>query len=134
MPTHAFEQHTGEVKVRIDADSLAELYAEAARALCDLLGRPSDDPPGPWKQVTVTGRDREALLVAWLNELVARTEIDQVLYCDVSIDRVTETSLTARIRGVPFRETRTAVKAATLHGLRVEVGPNRASAAVILDV
>lgn len=134
MPAHAFEQHTGEVKVRIEANSLAELYAEAARALCELLGRPSDDPPTPWLQVTVTARDRETLLVAWLNELVLRTEIDHVLYRDVAIDRVTDTKLVARIRGVPFRETRTAVKAATLHGLQVDVGPDRASATVILDV
>ena len=60
-----------------------------------------------------SGRDREALLVAWLNELVARTEIDHVLYRDVAIDDVTATRLDARIRGVPFSETRTAVKASS---------------------
>jgi SHS2 domain-containing protein len=134
MASHAFEQHTGEVKVRLDAANVAELFAEAARALCELLGVAADEAPGAWLQVTATGRDHEALLVAWLNELVARTEIDHALYRDVVIDDVTETRLAARIRGVPFRETRTAVKAATLHGLRIASGPSGASATVVLDV
>lgn len=134
MASHAFEQHTGEVKVRLDAANIAELFAEAARALCDLLGVARDEAPGAWQQVSLTGRDREALLVAWLNELVARTEIDHALYRDVAIDDVTATRLDARIRGVPFRETRTAVKAATLHGLRIASGPDGASATLVLDV
>lgn len=134
MASHAFEQHTGEVKVRIDAASHAELFAEAARALADLLGVATDETPSEWQRVTVSGRDHEALLVAWLNELVARVEIDHLLYRDVAIDDLTSTRLVGRIRGVPFRETRTAVKAATMHGLQFTTGPRGTSATVILDV
>jgi SHS2 domain-containing protein len=134
MGSRAFEPHTGEVKVRIDAANLAELFAEAARSLCELMGRAADGPPGEWQRLTVTGRDREALLVAWLNELVARTEIDHLLYCDVAIEDVTSTRLLASVRGVPIRETRTAVKAATMHGLTIAVDPGGASATLILDV
>lgn len=134
MASHTFEQHTGEVKLRLEAADVRELFVEAARALCELLGAPADDPPGAWQRVTVTGRDHEALLVAWLNELVARAEIDHLLYRDVVIDELATTGLQARIRGVPFRETRTAVKAATMHGLRVDVRPGGATATLILDV
>ena len=134
MASHTFEQHTGEVKVRINAENLFALFAEATRALCALLGTPNEEAPGEWQRVTVTGRDREALLVAWVNELVARTEIDHLLYRDVAITDLTETSLDACIRGIPFRETRTAVKAATMHGLRIAAGPRGTSATLILDV
>lgn len=134
MASHAFEQHTGEVKVRLAAATVPELFAEAARALCELLGVAGDGAPGEWQQVTVTGRDREALLVAWLNELIARTEIDHALYREVAVDDVTATRLDARIRGVPIGETRTAVKAATLHGLHVASRPGGTSATVVLDV
>jgi SHS2 domain-containing protein len=134
MASHAFEQHTGEIKIRIDAEDLPALFVEAARALCELLGRPADEPPGDWRRVTVRGRDREALLVAWLNELVARAEIDHLLCRDVAVDDLTATRLDARVRGVPFGETRTAVKAATLHGLRIATRPSGTSATIILDV
>ena len=134
MGWHAFEPHTGEVKVRLEAASFAELLVEAARALADLLGVAADPVPGPWQRTTVTGRDREALLVAWLNELVARTEIDHLLYRDVAIEQVTATCVEARMRGVPFDETRTAVKAATLHGLHVAEDARGVTATVVLDV
>jgi len=118
----------------VEATHLSELFAEAARALCELLGSPTGDAPSEWQRVTVIARDRDALLVAWLNELVARTEIDHLLYREVAITDLTEQRLDATIRGVPFRETRTAVKAATFHGLRIALGPDGASATVVLDV
>ncbi|NVB80715.1 MAG: archease [Kofleriaceae bacterium] len=134
MASHAFEPHTGEVQLRLDAGNPAELFAEATRALAELLGTPADQAAGEWQRVAVTGRDFEALLVAWVNELVARTEIDHLLYRDVAINELTPTSLDACIRGMPFAETRTAVKAATMHGLHVTSDPRGTHATLILDV
>lgn len=134
MATHAFQDHTGEVRLRIEAASIEELFVEAARALAELVGTPSDELPREWRHVTVDARDREALLVAWLDELIARTEIDQLRYEEVAIDELTPQRLRARIRGLPIAEPRTSVKAATLHGVRVDSGPDGASATVVLDV
>lgn len=135
MASHVFEQHTSDVQIRLDAPTLAELFAEAARALAELVAAPAPDAtPGPWREIFLDARDRDALLVAWLNELIARTEIDHQLYADVLIDDLVATRLHARIRGVPIGEPRTAVKAATMHGLRTTVGPSGASGTVILDV
>jgi SHS2 domain-containing protein len=134
VASHAFEEHTGEVRLRLDAATLGELFAEAARALAELVGTPAAEPPGPWRPIAVDGRDRDALLVAWLDELIARTEIDHLRYADVVLDELTPQRLAARIRGTPIAEPRTAVKAATLHGLRIETGPRGATATVVLDV
>jgi len=134
MGTHAFQEHVGEVQLRIEAASLEELFAEAARALAELIGTPSDEPSGPWREVTVDARDREALLVAWLDELIARTEIDGLRYAEVVVEGLTAHELRARIRGVPIAESRTAVKAATLHDIRIDSGPGGVSATVVLDV
>ncbi len=38
-PQHVFEEHVGEVQIRVEADSLAELFAEAGRALAELEQR-----------------------------------------------------------------------------------------------
>ncbi|MDB4954905.1 MAG: hypothetical protein JWO36_2474 [Myxococcales bacterium] len=134
MASRAFIEHTGELQVRIDAPSVAELFVEAARTLADVMGAPSGPPLGPWQVVALVSRDREALLVAWLNELIARTEIDHLLYADVVVDETSDRHLAARIRGAPISETRTAVKAATMHGLRIGSGPGGATATLILDV
>lgn len=134
MASHAFEHHTGELKVRLEAKTLGELFTEAARALADVFGVGAAEPPGPWQRVTLTGRDHEALLVAWLNELVARVELEGRLYRETIIHDLTSTRLDASMRAVPFQETRTAVKAATFHGLHITSTPTGVSATVILDV
>ena len=133
MP-HALLPHTGEVRIRIEARSCEELFAEAARALAELMGVPEREPPGPWQQVALDARDREALLVAWLDELIARTEIDHLLYAEVAIDELSRNQLRARIRGTPIAAPRTAVKAATLHRLHILADRDVVLATVTLDV
>ena len=135
MSSHVFEQHPSDVQIRLEAPTPAGLFEQAAAALAELIGAPVPRAVlGPWRTIMLEARDLEALLVAWLNELVARTELDQRLYVEVALDELGPTRLRARVRGAPIRELRTAVKAATMHGLRVEAGPRGAVATVILDV
>ena len=56
------------------------------------------------------------------------------VFADVEIDRADETSLRARVRGVTPAEFKTAVKAATFHGLHVEQDDDGWEAHVVLDV
>ena len=132
---HSFEDHTGEVRLRLEAPTLAALFEEAALGLAELmLEGPSDANEEPEQSVTVEAPDCEALLVAWLNELVFLSETRGRVYTEVRVHSVSNTRLEASVRGV-FPETlRTAVKAATLHGLRVEQSAHGYTATVVLDV
>ena len=135
MPSHTFEDHPGEVRLRVRATSLAGLFEEAARGLAELMMEVAS-PAGAEaaENVELHARDREALLVAWLNELIFLSETRRRVYTDVHVRRASDTALEATIRGV-FPETlRTAVKAATLHGLVVENTPDGFVASLVLDV
>jgi len=135
--SHVFQDHTAEVLLRVEAPSLAELYAEAGRALAELL---ADDPAavrcGEPERVAVEAADREALLVAWLDELVYRAETRGRVYPVIEVERVTDRMLAATIRGGPPGTWRTAVKAATWHRLRVAEADDGQGfwATVVLDV
>jgi len=135
VPRHTFEDHTGEVRVRIEAPTLAGLFEEAARALAELMlesGKPAaDEPP---VNVKLEALDAEALLVDWLNELVFLSETRGRVYSDVTVHQVSRTALEASARGVLPEMLRTAVKAATLHGLQVKESESGFTATVILDV
>ncbi len=134
-PRHVFEEHVGEVQLRIEAPTLAELFTEAGRALAELLaGIPEPDAPRETADVTVEAPDREALLAEWLNELIFRSETRHCAFTDLRVTRVSDRELQARIAGVPIGNPRTAVKAATLHGLRIEEHPGGCTATVVLDV
>jgi SHS2 domain-containing protein len=135
--SHTFDEHTGEVRLHLRARSLSALFAEAAQALAELmLERPSDDGvPACMQRVVVHARDREALLAAWIDELIFLSETRKLVWMDARVDRMTDTDLDAAVRGVVPAALRTQVKAATLHDLRIREGTaGSLEATLVLDV
>lgn len=134
--SHAFEEHTGELRLRVDAPTLAELFAEAGRALALLAcgDRPLPPPEGEAEEVRLRSHDKAALFVDWLNELIFHTEAHDKVFSEFRFARLTDRDLDARIRGARVPEMRPLVKAATLHDLELTETPHGASATVVLDV
>jgi len=82
----------------------------------------------------VRGPDREALLAEWLNELIFRSERQHCPFPEVELKSISDRELQAKIAGVAVQHPRVAVKAATLHDLRIEEQRGRFTATVVLDV
>jgi len=133
---HRFEDHTGEVRLVLSAPTLPELFLAAAEGLAELISE--DDrrevSSDEYETRVLRARDRELLLVDFLNELIYLTETRHRVLTDVQIDELSPGILRFRVRGVPIRRPRTAVKAATLHGLTIEQSAAGLSASVVLDV
>lgn len=128
--TRRWLDHTSEVELELRAGSEAELFAEAAAALGELLGAGHGEPVE--REVRVAAHDRGALLVTWLEELVFLAEMEG-LVPEGATARVGPGSVEGIVRGrcaVP----RPLVKAVTYH--RLEVGQDDAGwhARVVLDV
>jgi SHS2 domain-containing protein len=135
--TYQFEPHTGEVQIRIEGASLPELFEEAGYALAELmLGEelPATPPDAEQELVVLEAADTEALLVDWLNELISRADVGKRVYTDFVVDELSERTLRARIRGYTPTVLKTAVKAATFHGLEILEHEDRFTATVVLDV
>jgi SHS2 domain-containing protein len=139
-PSHEVVDHTSEIRLRIRAGSLAELLAEAGRALARLeLRGGKTTGTGDWRPLTVSAGDRAALLAEWLNELIFLAEAERWVPIDFEIERAGNnsaggTEVRARARGVSIEQSSGLVKAATLHGLRVEPIPGGLEGEVVLDV
>jgi SHS2 domain-containing protein len=132
--SHAFAEHTSELEIRVAASSLPALFTEAGRALAEVMAGKLPPASGPAQAVSVHASDRDALLVAWLDELLFLADRDKRVYGDIAIERMSERDLLATVRGATAARLRTQVKAATFHGLRILDGPGGVSATVILDV
>lgn len=133
--SHGFEAHTGEVRMVLRAPDLPGLFAEAARGLAALMvERPEAIEARESLDLSVEGRDAEALLVAWLDELIYQTEVSGKVYAEIEAIELRDGSLSARVRGGPPKAFKTSVKAATFHGLRIVQDEEGARAAVVLDV
>jgi SHS2 domain-containing protein len=135
MSRHRFGEHTGEIEMKVEADSDAGLFEEAARGLAGLQADDSTGAPTRTEEhIHLTSTDREALLVDWLNELLYRGEVNKCVYGEVRVEHVDDHRLEARVRGREPSTPRTAVKAATWHAVRIRPSGGGVEATVVLDV
>ncbi|HWB41697.1 MAG TPA: archease [Gemmatimonadales bacterium] len=133
--SHDIADHTSELRVRLSAGSLAELLAEAGRALAEIQLRGARaDAGGDWRPVEVTAPDPVSLMADWLNELIFLAETERWVATEFAVDIGAECTLRGRARGITLPQVPGLVKAATLHRLRVEPAAGGWTSEVILDV
>jgi len=127
------EEHVGEWKLRISADSLEQIFAELARKVARLCG-PTSGEPGPWERVTLDAHDADTLLADWANELLGRGEVARRAYDEVRHLSVVASRLDAEVRGRQVDSWRSPLKAATYHGVRMGRRGRRWWAVLLFDV
>jgi SHS2 domain-containing protein len=125
-------EHTGELELRLEAETLDGLFREGLAAFAELLG---EAPGGEAAEhaVSVSGPDPPTLLAEWLNELVFLADAEDFVPEGVERLDVTADTVDAVVRGrrgspPPL------VKAVTYHRLTAERRNGVWAATVVLDV
>src|SRR5438034_670059 len=104
-PRSQSEEHVGEWKLTLWADTLEELFAEGVRVVARECG-PTRGEPGEWERVSLSARDTETLLVDWLNEMLGRSEVHGRAYDEIRGLALADGHLDAEVRGKPVRDWR----------------------------
>ncbi len=136
--TYRLLEHTADMGIEAQGESLAELFAQAARGLLDILfGTPCPEGGREKLALAVEAWDREELLVAWLSELLFVVQQRDFRPSGLSVDKIGPSRLEATLTGafapegsVPLRE----VKAITYHRLSVFETRGCWKARVFLDL
>lgn len=134
--------HTGDVGLRITADTLPQLFERAAKGMFSVLTDLDAVRPAETTDVSVEGRDREALMVRWLSELNYHHTVHDRLFCAFEGMAIAEDTdgltLTAAARGEPLAPNRhvvhTEIKAVTFHGLEIRETTDGWTVQVIFDM
>jgi SHS2 domain-containing protein len=133
-------EHTADLGLRVTARDLPDLFETAAAGLYDIIVVNREDVRAAGSEsVQVAAPTLPDLFLAWLNELVFRTETKHRLYSRFRV-RIDESPprLEATIEGEPIDRDRHVldheVKAATHHGLTVRETAEGWQAEVILDI
>src|SRR6185369_10049956 len=82
---YTFIDHTADVAADLTGGTLPELFRSAAQALTDTITSLDRVRPAVTQPVTLEAATVEDLLVDCLNELVYRFEVQNVLFCDMSV-------------------------------------------------
>jgi SHS2 domain-containing protein len=132
--------HTADLGLRVEAESLSDLFETAAAALFDAIVINREDVRETESEsLSLTAETVPDLFLAWLNELIFRSETQHRLYRGFRV-QVDERGprLDATIAGESIDRDRHVldheVKAATHHGLTVRPVDPGWLAEVILDI
>jgi len=137
-------EHPADVGFLAYGATLAELFENAALAMCSLACAPEKIEERMQRKIIARGRDIESLLYAWLAEVLAIADGEQLVFHRVSVSELKEPSdsVAGEARGVAYGErfdherhaAGTYIKAVTLHQFKVERAAKGFQARVYLDL
>lgn len=129
--------HTADTRLLIRGRNFSRLLEQAGRGLFEVLLNPRCVAPKIQKNLEAEGESRQALLRAWLSELLWLFENERFAVSEFSVE-AGELAARGILRGEPFdparHEPRVEVKGITLHQLRVSEIAGGLEAEVVLDI
>ncbi len=130
--SYRWVEHTAELELRIEADSLEGLFEEATAAFGELLGESPGGEPAE-HAIAVSAPDRPTLLAEWLNELVFLAETEDFVPGSVAELAISSDAAEGAVRGRRGSPPHL-VKAVTYHRLTAAERNGAWTATVVLDV
>jgi len=125
--------HTADWALRVWADNLEGLFAEAARGMYALSGANQAEGPKVKRTFETQAQDAESLLVAFLSELVYALEQEGVIFDEFDV-QVESTKLKVEMSGAPILSLTKAIKAVTYHNLQVRPTARGYEVEIVFDV
>ncbi len=129
---------TGDVGLDIYGRELKDIFEQAAYGLFSLITNTENIDINITKNVEVKGDSLEELLVKWLNELIFIFDTEGFIAKKITINNLTNTSISATLEGETFNEKKHSrgvlIKAATYHKLIIKRNKHDYTAKVLFDI
>ncbi|MEM4521104.1 MAG: archease [Candidatus Bathyarchaeia archaeon] len=137
-----FLEHTADVYIAAYGKNLKEAFENAAFAMFETMTDTTDVKHECEDTIEVEGDDMESLLYNWLESLLVKFEIENMLYSGfnvLSIERINgKLRLKAKIYGEQFdperHKQKVGIKAVTYHRMEIDERPGEVTMKFILDI
>ena len=131
MSSYKFLEHVTDAEIEAYGNNLEEAFENAGRAVEDTMVDINTIANSQHEVVVVEGKDKEYLLYSWLEALINKQDIEEMLYsefhCTISKMKEGNLRLVAKISGEKFsaakHEQKTGIKAPTYHGMKIVESP-----------
>ena len=121
MGRYFFLEHTGDIRMKVEADSLDELFRVALAGMNHVIA--GDHQPGGQEArslaLDIESLDETALLVDFLSEVLAETHTEYAVYGELTILSLGEGRLRAHLNGQTVGGFEEDIKAVTYHEAQV---------------
>jgi SHS2 domain-containing protein len=137
-----FLEHTADAYIAAYGKDLTEAFENAALAMFEVMTETEKITPKAEDYVQIAAEDEYALLYSWLEDLLVKFEIKQMLYSKFKILSLDETPdgfrLEAKIFGEKYNPKKhpqkVGVKAVTYHRMEIIKEPHEVTLRFILDI
>lgn len=141
MPYKLLE-HEADVGVLGIGDTLERSFEEGAKAMFSVMADIKKIIQKLKVEVQVKAKDESSLFVEWLNELLAKRDIEDMFFSKFKIEKIKKENTNYVLKAKAFGEKidlnkhkiKLEVKAATYSGLKVEKKNNKYYAQCVVDV
>lgn len=142
MKRFRFLEHTADAYVEAYGASLEEAFENAAAAFTEVMTSLESVVPTDEQSFVIEGRDLQALLYSWLEELLLEFELKQNIYSLFEVSKIEKTSKGFRLRANAWGETynpdrhvsKVGIKAATYHRMEINKTKDMVTLRFILDI
>ncbi|MXZ00948.1 archease [Candidatus Poribacteria bacterium] len=123
MKPYEYLEHTADMGMVVNGESLTELLIHAAQGLFAAIAVLETIDETVSVEIHLTADSVEELFVAWLDELIFRHETEETFFKRAEIQRCRETEMSAMVYGEPANFDKhavyTEIKSVTYHQLQV---------------
>ena len=125
--------HTADWSLRVWAEDLPFLFAEAAHGMANLAGVRLSEGPRTQRRLDVQASDPESLLVSFLSEILYIGEQEHLGFDEFEI-HLADDRLQADLTGAPILSIDKIIKAVTYHALQIRQTPAGVETEIVFDV
>lgn len=131
-------EHTADVRMKITADSMEDLFSESAFALCrTLFGEYKIEEPVKTFEIEASGKDDEEMVVNFLSEVLFLTETEYIVPQKITVS-ICGNEVKGHIEGVDFEREKhsggTEVKGISYYGLSLSKNEYGYELIIIFDI
>ncbi len=138
--TYRYLEHTADIGVQVEAESLQQAFSEAGIALFGIMTDTAPFKPIEKVEVKARGEDMQSLLYSYLEELIYIFDTHGLVIVRIDVEEITADPFTivAEAWGEKFdperHESRTGVKAITYHRMEARTEGRRKVLRYFVDI
>ncbi|MFA5075020.1 MAG: archease [Candidatus Babeliales bacterium] len=119
--------HTADIKLKLEASTLEELFEIALKAMSQIIKKDACKVNQDYKlteKFELKSIDQTALLIDFLSQILTYSQINSTVYCKVEFEKLTQQNLVATIFGKKADKFDEDIKAVTYHEANITKNKN----------
>ena len=134
MKKYEILEHTTDLRIRAFGKTKAELFLNMMWGMFSGAGAKIKSQRTTSRKIKIKSADEQSLLVDFLSEVLALSDINNEVYFEVRFKKLAETELEAEIFGQPVQKVDLEIKAVTYHGVESKKVGDHWEATVLFDI